>query len=456
MIARFQATVMRSTPLRLTGLLVILFVASILISLGIAYLLLKSSIDEDIQSQMVEEFASFRLIADQNDLEERIAQEAAAAAPQTMIITYQADGGQSIGNVAPMVVFPVTSIVKGALVQTPQAAASYLVQSSRIGQGTLTLGFSRQQVTELGEVFWLVFLISPLVTLGFAGAIGLWVARAARNRVEAIRSTLADLTAGHLEARVPISNNGPDDLNQISQSVNRMAAAQAAAVASLRQISSDIAHDLKTPIQRVAVLLERLENSGGLSDLHQDLVSAARRQTDQISRIFQSLLQIAQLEGGSNHDHFTQLDLHRLAASIVEVYETTAEDSGHDLRLICEGTGPFTIFGEPNLLGQVLANLIENALRHTQTGSRIEVVVKHVGPQSALIVHDNGPGIPAWERQNVLRRLYRLERSRTSEGSGLGLSMVAAICDLHGAKLLFDDAGPGLVVTVTFSNSLPS
>ena len=451
MIARFQASVMRSTPLRLTGLLVALFIASTLLSLGIAYFVIRSSIDEDIHLQMDDEFASYRQIVDQSDLEERITQESAAVSVQTMILSYKADTGQRLGNVPSILAVSGRSIVSGSDVNATQTASSYLVDSRRMGQGTLTLGFGRQQVSELGEVFWLVFLICPLATLGFAGLIGFWVARAARDRVEAIRSTLADLTAGHLEARVPVRAGGPDDLTQISHSVNQMADAQSAAVVSLRQISSDIAHDLKTPIQRVSVLLERLEAQGDLSDQQQEIVGNARRQTEQIGRIFHSLLQIALLEGRTMPDHFVAFDLQKIVASIVEVYDATAEESGHVLSLTLVGSAAFMTTGEPNLVGQVVANLIENALRHTQSGSRIDVTLQHLGRQVQLTVRDNGPGIPAAERQNVLRRLYRLERSRTSEGSGLGLSLVSAICELHRAKLQLGDGGPGLVVTILFA-----
>ena len=450
MIRGFLATVMRSTPLRLTSILIVVFLISILVSLGVAYLVIRDSIDESIHVLMAQEFASYRLINDQADLEERLAQEVSVVSPGAKILVYQPDNGARIANVPDFPKVRGLGIVQARGITGTNLAASYLAESSRIGNGTLTLAYSRQQVTELGEVFWLVFLISPLVTLGLSGMIGLWVARAARNRVEVIRTTLAEMTHGNLAAKVPLTGDAMDDLSQIGVAVNQMASAQAVAVAALKQVSADIAHDLKTPIQRVSVLLERLETHGDLSPLQRDTVDSARRETDQIVKTFQSLLQIAQLEGGSRHEAFRAVDLWSVASGIVEVYEPAAEESGHSLDLTVGAGDRFIVRGERNLLGQVIANLIENALRHTPVGGQISLALTRDAATVTLALRDNGPGVPIDERQNVLRRLYRLERSRTSEGSGLGLSLVAAICTMHSAKLTLGDAGPGLLVTIVF------
>lgn len=438
----------QSTPLRLTFILTAVFLVSILFSFAVAFVVLRNSIDEALRSQLAQQFAELRLVEDQTDLTERITQEVATANAATLIVRYEPATGPVLTNVPAFRAGGQTGIADTARLGQDGLADSYLYLSGPVGQGRLTLAYSRDQVAELREVFLTVFVLSPLITLAVAGGIGLWIARAARDRVEAIRTTLNALTDGDLSARVPASDHRPDDLTQIGLAVNRMAASQEATLASLRQVSADIAHDLKTPIQRVSVLLERLDSQGPLTDLQHDTVAAARAETGQIVRTFHSLLQIAQIEGGTAQDIFTPVDLAALAANIAEVYEATAEDSGHLLHF--SGTPGVVIRGEKNLLGQVVANLIENALRHTPPGSRIDVTVHDGGPAVALVVTDTGPGIPKEERKNVLRRLYRLERSRTTEGSGLGLSMVAAIAEMHGATLTLGDAGPGLVVEVAF------
>lgn len=185
-------------------------------------------------------------------------------------------------------------------------------------------------------------------------------------------------------------------------------------------------------------------------------MTRAGQETDGIVATFQSLLQIAQIEGGSPKARFKPVDLSQLAATFVEVYEPAADESGHQLSVVdmstdmTAGTGGVMVNGEKGLLGQVLANLIENALRHTPAGTPIDVSVARVGAEVVLSVADSGAGIPAQERENVLRRLYRLEQSRTTSGSGLGLSLVAVIAELHEARLELDSNAPGLVVRLIF------
>ena len=183
--------------------------------------------------------------------------------------------------------------------------------------------------------------------------------------------------------------------------------------------------------------VDTLPGGDGLNARQKALVDRARAETGQIVRTFQSLLQIAQLEGGQARAGFRTVDLGPIVGGIVDVYGPSAEETGHVLVWTAPPL-PHPVRGERNLLGQVAANLIENALRHTPPGTRIAVSVGgEAGPQqgAVLTVADDGPGIPEGERVPVLRRLYRLERSRTSEGSGLGLSLVAAIAELHGATL---------------------
>jgi signal transduction histidine kinase len=377
--------------------------------------------------------------------------EIASVAPADLIIDYRSDSGDRISNLPGLPSLGGLSIVAERQLpegQTP-LADSYLVVEGRVGQGSLTLARNREQVSELWATFGVLLVVSLLPTFAIAGGIGLWSARRARGRVEAIGATLRALTEGDPGARVPGLPGAPDDLTEIGGAVNRMAEAQAATMAQLRQVSTDIAHDLKTPIQRVSVLLERLEE-GELSADQRLVVGRARDETAQIVRTFQALLQIAQIEGAGPQAAFAPVDLAAVVAGIVDVYEPAAEESGHVLRFAM--SAPVPVRGERSMLGQVVANLIENALRHTPAGTRIEVRVD--GP--VLSVSDSGPGIPEAERENVLRRHYRLEQSRTSEGSGLGLSLVAAIAALHEARLELAqnpsgaDGGPGLRVSLTF------
>ena len=218
------------------------------------------------------------------------------------------------------------------------------------------------------ELFLYILLLSVLPTTAIALAAGLIISRRSGRRIEAVGQTLKQLTHGDLSARVKNTAGREDDLSSIAEQVDRMAAAQQSSVNALRQVSADIAHDLKTPIQRVAVLLNRARELPNLPDKLETILDEAGQETTGIVATFQSLLQIAQIEGGSPKNRFQPVDLGALAATFVEVYEPSADESNHRIESDLPGQGTAIVSGEKGLLGQVLANLIENALRHTPTG----------------------------------------------------------------------------------------
>ncbi|WP_299820922.1 HAMP domain-containing sensor histidine kinase [uncultured Jannaschia sp.] len=443
---------LRSTPLRLTLILIAIFTVSSLAIFSFSFLAVRQDFDDALRESVTQALASYQAIDEEEELRERLAAEVAAIPAEMTVLRFVPDAGASVGNVDGLPDIDVLRVLsEGEIAAGTRALSdSYLAIGGWVAGGHLVVAQTREQVVEMGELFLTVFLVGFLPTLAMASAAGLAVARRARDRVEAIRGTLAELTSGDLTARVPDVTDAADDLEQIGRAVNGMARAQATSTASLRQISADIAHDLKTPIQRVAIQLERLESRTYLTADQKGTVEAARAECDRIVRTFQSLLQIAQLEGGAVRDRFTPTDLRAVVSGVVDIYGPDAEASGHDLRLDVVGAGPFDVNGDRQLLGQVLANLIENGLRHVPLGGRIVVTLAREGPRAALVVADDGPGIPAEERDLVLRRLYRLERSRTTDGSGLGLSLVAAIAGLHDATLSLGDAAPGLIVRLAF------
>jgi len=439
----------RSTPLRLTGILVLVFIASSLATFTTAYWVVRSSFDAALEDQLRQIVDSYRAMGTADELLERLRLEASATDPSTTILDYLPDRGRRISNVSSFPPVSGFAIVPGDAVGGEDLADSYLALSVRLSRGQLVVANTREQVVEMGEIFATVFLVGLLPTLAIAAAAGLVVARGANRKIDAIRDALASLTMGKLEARVA-AMEGSDDLAQIGDAVNRMAVAQEASIASLRQVTADIAHDLKTPIQRVAVLLERLSKDEGSRAQQDALIDQALAETDRIAKTFQALLQIAQIEGGAVQDRFSVLDLGEVATGIVELYAAAAEETGHALSLDVDPAERFDVEGDRHLLGQVIANLIENGLRHVPQAGRIDVRLSRTAKCILLSVADNGPGIPEYERDSVLRRLYRLERSRTSDGSGLGLSLVSAVCDLHGAALTLKDNAPGLIVNVAF------
>ncbi|MBI1218986.1 MAG: HAMP domain-containing protein [Rhodobacteraceae bacterium] len=438
---------LRSTPLRLAAFLVLLFALVSLASFGGTYLVIRNSLYAGMRADLEQQMAGFGAAPSASALAALIANQGAVTDPAQRILTYLAPDGTVYGNVA-LSRGPEGFLRLDLGPDAKAGARNYFGLAGDFFGGQLIVADNRQPVVALAGMFLDVLLLSLLPTFAVAIGGGLYIARRSQARVDRIVATLDRLTSGDLSARLDAMPR-EDDLSAIGEGINRMAARQQASTEALRQVSADIAHDLKTPIQRLAVLLDQLATRPGLADDSAALAARARDEAGRITATFQSLLQIAQIEGGSPKARFAPVDLAAVARTFVEVYEPAADDNGQTLRLEV-GEGPVTVQGDQALLGQALANLIENALHHTPRGTAISVAVTATDGHPTLTVSDSGPGIPAEERGNVLRRLYRLERSRTTPGSGLGLSLVSVIADLHGATLTLEDAEPGLRVQLAF------
>lgn len=434
--------------MRLSLWLALLFGVVSLLSLSATYYVVSGAQENAIRVSLVQDMAGFRAAPSALALARLVRAETAETDPNRRLLSYRLPTGVIAGNAA------VTQDAEGFQavilgVSSGQVTGTFISLTELINGGLMTVALTAQPLEGLRKIFLRVFLFSLLPTCIAALSGGFFLARRASKHLTLIENTLVHLTSGDLSARVADSGT-TSDLSRIGARVNRMAEAQEKSMSALKQISADIAHDLKSPIQRVAVLLSDLRDT---DDLPAEAANLAKRAGDEIQSIvntFQSLLQIAQVEGGSPRAGFAPVDLGELAATFVDIYQPAAEEQGRQLCLITADT-PVMISGDKTLLGQMLANLIENALRHTPTGTDIQVIVASEAKTARLSVQDQGPGIPADQRQNVLRRLCRLETSRTTPGSGLGLSLVAAIADLHDADLTLHSADPGLIAEIVFS-----
>ncbi len=300
------------------------------------------------------------------------------------------------------------------------------------------------QQTVLENFTW---AFAGVVVLGFLGGFGL--SRDVHRRLSAISGTAEAIIDGDLDRRVP-ARASDDDLDRLAATINRMLDRIAGLVQSLKQVSDDIAHDLRTPLTR---LRQRLEAARSLPRAKmQEAIDGALGDLDGILDTFAALLRIAQIQAGVRRAGFRPVELVPLARTVVEAFAPSAEDAGQSLVLEASGASP-AVDGDPELLTQMLVNLVENAMRHAGPTARIRVRVAP-SPGRSLAVIDNGPGIPPAERERLFDRFYRLERSRSTPGSGLGLSLAAAVAKLHGADIQLLDAHPGLEVRVTFPGEI--
>lgn len=445
--ARF-AGLWRSMPLRLALLLVLLFATVSLLSLAGSYAVTQRSFEQAMRADLAQDMAGFRAAPSAGAVARLVEAESRATDPNRLILSYIGPDGRIYGNGAIARDDEGYHIVSLGAARTEYTGV-YLTLTDTLYGGLLTIARSRAEITALREVFVNILLVSLLPTVLIALSGGLILARRSKRHVEVIRHTLDRLTTGDLAARVQAGPRWSDDLSRIGEAVNQMARAQETSVAALRQVSLDIAHDLKTPIQRVSVHLDdlaRAEAEG--ADLSAPL-ARAREELDGIAAIFQALLQLAQVESGDARAHFAPVDLVALCRTMSELFEPAAQEQGKTL--ICDlPETPVSVSGDRTLIGQMLANLIENALRHTPDGAQVTIGLRPCGEKAELSVADDGPGIPAEDRARVLQRLYRLDRSRCTQGHGLGLALVDGVAKLHGAGLELRDNDPGLRVVVTF------
>jgi signal transduction histidine kinase len=269
-----------------------------------------------------------------------------------------------------------------------------------------------------------------------------------QRRVAEIEDVLNAISAGQLQRRVPRSH-ARDDIDHVATLINITLERLKRLIDNLRQVSTDIAHDLRTPISRMRQKLEVVQNDSPDIATYRAAVDETIEEIDGIADTFNALLRISEIEAGARKEKFVQVELNRLLENIVDALEAVAEERHHHLSSAIEQR-PLVISGDRRLLNQLFVNLLENAIVHCSEGSAIQVALKSTGGSPAVTISDNGPGIPDAEREKVFRRLYRLEKSRTTRGSGLGLSLVSVIAELHGAQIELSDNNPGLSVEVRF------
>ncbi len=268
------------------------------------------------------------------------------------------------------------------------------------------------------------------------------------KRIEEVNRTSRSIMDGSLSNRIPMRGSG-DEMDQLAVNLNAMLDRIQALMESVKRVSDDIAHDLRTPLSRLRQRLELARSSVSTPDGYAAVMDQSIAELDVILETFQALLRIAQVEAGTRREAFAEVDLGAVVSTVAETFGPVAEDSGQRLRARVERDAK--VHGDRGLITQMLANLLENSIRHCPAGAQIDVTLGRDAGQAVLRVADSGPGIPEGERDKVFRRFYRLETSRTTRGNGLGLALVKAVAELHGATVELADNRPGLRVSVRFA-----
>lgn len=275
------------------------------------------------------------------------------------------------------------------------------------------------------------------ITLALAFAGGIAMSRSTMRRIEAINQTSREIMTGNLDRRIPLRGSG-DDFDQLAGNLNDMLERIQSLMEGLRHVSDNIAHDLRTPLARLRGRLEEIATDMGPDGERRAGVEGAIAEADGLLSIFNALLRITQIEAGGRRGSFADVDLGAVVRDVAELYEPVAAEKGQTLTV--SEAAPRTIRGDRDLIFQAVANLVDNAIKYTPADGRISVEAAG----NEIRVTDSGPGIPADAREDVFRRFRRLEASRSTPGSGLGLSLVRAVAQLHDGAATLEDAAPGL------------
>jgi signal transduction histidine kinase len=328
----------------------------------------------------------------------------------------------------------------------------------------LVVGRDLDELNSLGAATRRAFVIA-LVVLTACGLVGGFiVAQRVLARIDSMTASANAIMAGELAKRLPLSGSN-DELDRLAASLNAMLDRIGELMAGLKEVSDNIAHDLKTPLTRLRSGAEEALRLAGSPQDYRMALERTIEESDNLIRVFNALLMIARAEAGRVVENMTEFDAAEMARSVVELYEPLAEEAGVSLSV--EAPGTLLAHGNRELVGQALANLVDNALKYAKpcdagdrpavSPSEIQVSARQNGAGFAEVsVTDNGPGIPAADRERVLERFVRLETSRTRPGFGLGLSLVNAVMRLHGGSLKLEDNHPGLRATLSFPPALAS
>ncbi len=298
-----------------------------------------------------------------------------------------------------------------------------------------------------GTLIWALVVVVAITVLS-----GLLLSRMLLSRIEAINKTSQEIIAGDLSRRVPESGSG-DEFDALARNLNAMLDQIERLIGGMKQVSDNIAHDLRSPLARLRSRLEVALIEAKDTESYREILRETIEETDQILATFTALLSIAEAEAGAPKQRFQPLDPAELLADVGDLYAPLVEEAGLHLDLRepsgAKGNPPArTLRGDRDLLFQALSNLLDNAIKYSDPGGRVTLAHDASTNGTVFTVADQGAGIPEAEREKVLERFYRLEASRTTTGSGLGLALVAAVARLHGGALRLDDNHPGLKVSL--------
>ena len=442
----------RTTAFRLARRFALVFAAASVVLFSVVYWLAASFFAGQIDGTVRDEVAEIR--ADAASPGSRgiavVVDGLARASPGTAYLLQDPAGRPLAGNMGPIRAVPgIRTLRSGHATRSGRDTGGLRGRGIVLPSGDyLFVGIDDAGFRAMRKAIAGAFAVSLLTVFLLAAGAGILAGRSVLGRIEAMSRTSREIMGGALTRRIATTGSG-DELDHLAGSLNAMLDRIQALMSNLQQVSSDIAHDLRTPLARLRQRLERARTEAADPDAMRTAIDASIADVDAILGVFSALLRIAQISSGSRRAAFRPVDVSALLEDLVEIFAPVAAEQGQDLRADVEPALALT--GDRDLLYQAVVNLIENAIRHCPAGTAIVVGGRREdGGGIVADVADDGPGLPPADRVRVLDRFVRLDASRTTSGSGLGLWLVSAIATLHNASLTLDDNRPGLRCRIGF------
>lgn len=448
---------LKRTPLRLAATFTVLFATTVVVLFAILYFGITASLSNQIRIRTQETLDALAAVDRQkgfDDLVSVVASESESIRDADFIFELVDENGRHVaGNVRGITQSGTWLSLERGDIQPDwdngEPDDRFHAIWQEVSKGRLLVGSSNRELRQTQTFLLEVLGIGLVATLLLGALCGAFLAASTQHRIDAFAKTLSAVSEGQISARVPMTESG-DDIDHVGTQVNQTLDHLQKLIENVNQSSSDIAHDLKKPVGR---LRQRLDVAGRTAKTPAEFraaIEVALSDLDAMIETFDALLRITQIEAGARKARFAHIDLETVLDDVADIYEAVAEDAGHTLAWTSGLFMPAIVKGDRELLLQLFANLIENAIRHCPPGTRISLTLQDATDGFKAEVSDDGPGIPQQEREKVFRRLYRLERARSTPGSGLGLTLAAAVAELHGAGIALGDRAPGLNVAITF------
>lgn len=325
---------------------------------------------------------------------------------------------------------------------------TFLARIHRYPNGArLLVGYDMRHVTQMRSMLFSVVVENTIMSLLTAIICSLIIAYWINRRLRLINRTCTGVIAGNLEERAPTSG-GRDEFDQLATNFNAMLAWITQLIHSIKDTTNALAHDMRTPLSRHRIHLTRMLEQPDFPAKHKASLQAAVDEVDTIVTLYDSILNISRAESRAAIENFSEFNLHELLTNVVEIYELLAEQRGICIVLSCPES--MVLNGEQQLVAQAVANLVDNAVKYSPEQSTVTIAASSNTQHVTVTITDAGPGIPAEEREKVKERFYRLDKARSTPGTGLGLSLVDAVMRLHGGDFTLGDAAPGLKATLRF------